>query len=118
MSERTLTVASAGHPPPLLAPLAEEPVFVDVQPGPPIGSVVSTYAETVVHVPQAATVVLYTDGLVENREESLTDGLERLRQVVREVSLPPDQVCDHVLKELGRESGGADDVALLVLAHA
>jgi PAS domain S-box-containing protein len=117
LPDRTLAVASAGHPPPLLAPVGTEPAYVDVVPGPPIGSVVSDYAETVVHVPPAATVVLYTDGLVENREESLTTGLERLRQVVREVQLPPEQVCDHVLRELGREAGGADDVALLVLAH-
>jgi serine phosphatase RsbU (regulator of sigma subunit)/PAS domain-containing protein len=118
MTERTLTVASAGHPPPLLAPADGEPEFVGVVPGPPIGTVVSSYAETVVDVPRGATLVLYTDGLVENRDESLTDGLERLRDVVRGVRLPPARVRDHILTELGRAAGGADDVAMLVLAHA
>jgi GAF domain-containing protein len=40
---RTLTVASAGHPPPLLAVLGEEPVYVEVDPGPPLGTVVGRY---------------------------------------------------------------------------
>lgn len=117
LTDRTMTVASAGHPPPLLAPLGEDPRFVDVVPGPPIGTVVGDYAEIVVDVPAGATLVLYTDGLVENREESLTEGLERLRQALREVRLPPDRVCEHVLSELGRAGGGDDDVALLVLAQ-
>jgi serine phosphatase RsbU (regulator of sigma subunit) len=118
LPDRTLTVASAGHPPPLLAPVGEEPTYLDVDPGPPIGTAVGDYPETVVDVPAGATLVLFTDGLVENRHESLTEGLERLRGVLREVQLPPDRVCDHILAELGRAAGGDDDVALLVLAHA
>jgi len=63
------------------------------------------------------TVVLYTDGLVENRGESLDVGLERLRVALEGVRLPPERVCDQVLESLGRGSGGDDDVALLVLSH-
>ncbi|GAC1444636.1 MAG: SpoIIE family protein phosphatase [Mycobacteriales bacterium] len=118
LADRTLTVASAGHPPPLLAAAGAEPLYIPVVPGPPIGTVLQDYPETVVDVPDAATLVLYTDGLVENREESLTDGLERLREVLRDVAMPPERVCDHILSELGRAAGGDDDVALLVLAHA
>ena len=115
--ERTLTVASAGHPPPLLAPPGQDPWFVEVEPGPPIGTLVGAYAEVVVAVPPAATLVLYTDGLVENREEPLSAGLERLRACLRDVRLPPDAVADHVLRAMGREDGADDDVAVLVLAH-
>ena len=118
LAERTLTVASAGHPPPLLAPRAGEPEFVPVVPGPPIGTVVSGYAETVVPVPAGATLVLYTDGLVENRDESISDGLERLRVVVRDLDLPAAGIRDHILSALGRATGGADDIAMLVMAHA
>lgn len=113
----TLTVASAGHPPPLLAPLAGLPRFLPVEPGPPLGSFAYPYAETVVGLDAGDTLVLYTDGLVENRQESLDVGLERLRQALEEVRLPPEEVCDHVLRELGRGGGGDDDVALLVLSH-
>jgi hypothetical protein len=54
---------------------------------------------------------------VENRDEPLTAGLERLRQALREVKLPPEAVADHVLRTLGRTHGADDDVALLVLSH-
>jgi PAS domain S-box-containing protein len=115
---RTLAVASAGHPPPLLAAVGGEPRFVDVSPGPPLGTFVGEYDEVVVDVPAAATLVLYTDGLVENREEPLSAGLERLRLALRDLSMPPEAVADHVLRVLGRTDGADDDVALLVLAHA
>ena len=116
-AERTLTVASAGHPPPLIAPVGGEPSYVDVEPGPPLGTVVGRYPEVTVEVPRAATLVLYTDGLVENREESLSAGLERLRVALRALQLSPERVADHVLRTLGRIDGADDDVALLVLAH-
>jgi hypothetical protein len=34
------------------------------------------------------------------------------------VRLPPEAVCDHVLRELDRVQGGDDDIALLVITHA
>ncbi len=116
-SRRVLTVASAGHPPPLLAPLQGEPSYIEVPPGPPIGSVPGEYEEVVVDVPPGATLLLYTDGLVEERGEALDTGLEQLRSALRELKLPPESVADHVLESLGRAEGAADDVALLVLAQ-
>jgi len=110
-------VASAGHPPPLLAPLVGAPDFVPVEPGPPLGSFAFPYEETVVQLVVGDTLVLYTDGLVENREESLEEGLERLRRALVDVHLAPELVCDHVLERLGRVGGGDDDVALLVVSH-
>jgi len=112
----SLTLASAGHPPPLLAPLEGPPRFLEVDPGPPIGTFAVEYEETVVPLTAGDTLVLYTDGLVEERAESLDVGLERLRRSVEGVRLPPHQVADHVLAALGRGSGAADDVALLVVS--
>ena len=114
---RTLAVASAGHPPPLLAPLGAEPEYVDVVPGPPLGTFVGDYDEVVVDVPAGAQLVLYTDGLVENRQEPLSAGLERLRAALRGLQLPPEAVANHILRALGRIDGADDDVALLVLSH-
>lgn len=116
-SRRTLTMASAGHPPPLMAPLGVPPRYLDVEPGPPIGSLPGEYAETVVDVPEGATLVLYTDGLVEQRGDTLASGLEALRQALEDLRLPPEAVADHILEALGRADGAADDVALLVLSH-
>jgi len=114
---RTLTVASAGHPPPLLGPIGERPCYVEVRPGPPIGSLPGTYDEVVVDVPPGSTLVLYTDGLVEERGQSLDEGLEALRAALGEIQLPPEAVADHLLARLGRDEGADDDVALLVLSH-
>ena len=47
-SERTLVVASAGHPPPLLAPVGRTRGTSTSCPDPPVGAFVGTYAETVV----------------------------------------------------------------------
>jgi PAS domain S-box-containing protein len=116
VSSRTMTVASAGHPPPLLATPGVEPEFVELVPGPPIGTLPGTYLETTVHVAPGSTLVVYTDGLVESRATQLDEGLERLRACLRDVQLPPSAVCDHVLSELDRVDGGEDDVALLVMS--
>ena len=113
----TLTVASAGHPPPLYVPPTGPPRYVDVESGPPLGTFAWTYDEVTVDLNPGDTVVLYTDGLVENRGESLDVGLERLRVALEGVRLPPERVCDQVLESLGRGLGGDDDVALLVLSH-
>jgi PAS domain S-box-containing protein len=110
-----LTVASAGHPPPLVVPPQRPPSYVEVEPGPPIGTVAGTYPEACVQLEPGSALVLYTDGLVEQRGETLDAGLERLRTAVAQQVLPPDELAQHVLDALGRSTGGSDDVALLVL---
>ena len=59
--------------------------------------------------------MLYTDGLIEDRERTIDVGLELLREALIDVRLAPDPLCDHVLRALGREDGGEDDIALLVM---
>jgi PAS domain-containing protein len=116
-ASRVLTTSSAGHPPPLFAPVAGQPYFLDIEPGAPIGVFAGDYDEVHCRLEQGATTVLFTDGLVERRGESISDGLERLRQAVNELRLPPEAVADHILRSLGCQHGGDDDVALLVLSH-
>jgi PAS domain S-box-containing protein len=113
--DRRLTFALAGHPPPLIAPPGAEPAFVAAAPGPPLGSAVSSYEQHSVVIPEGSTVVLYTDGLIEDRARTIDDGFALLRGALADVRLPPEAVCDHVLRALGREAGGEDDIALLVM---
>jgi serine phosphatase RsbU (regulator of sigma subunit) len=68
-----------------------------------------------VQLEPGSALVLYTDGLVEQRGETLDAGLERLRAAVARQVLPPDELAQHVLDALDRSTGGSDDVALLVL---
>ena len=114
---RLLTSATAGHPPPLFAPVSGTPYYLELEPGAPIGVAATTYPEHTCPLPTGSTMVLFSDGLVERRDESISVGLERLRGAVNELRLPPEAVADHVLHELGRSAGGDDDVALLVLSH-
>jgi PAS domain S-box-containing protein len=114
---RRFTFALAGHLPPLIAPLRGRPAFVDAAPGPPLGAGVTAYERHVVDVPAGASLVLYTDGLIEDRSRSIDAGLEELRAALLGVRLAPDAVCDHVLAAVGRAEGGEDDIALLVMRH-
>jgi serine phosphatase RsbU (regulator of sigma subunit) len=60
------------------------------------------------------TFLLYTDGLVERRGESLDAGLERQRAAAEGAhSLSPEDLCDVLLARLPPD--GQDDVALLAL---
>ena len=104
-AHRRLDVASAGHPPPLLAPVAAPPAFINLAPGPPLGLGPAVYRAVTVDVPGAATLVLYTDGLIEERGEAIDEGMERLRQALVEVRLPPDAVCTHVLASSAAPAG-------------
>ena len=70
-------------------------------------------------VRQGDTLLLYTDGLVERRGQSLDEGLAALVDVLADVAaLPLDELCDSTLRRL---LGGEpeDDVALIaVRLHA
>jgi PAS domain S-box-containing protein len=112
---RTLTFSLAGHLPPLIVPRDGEPYFADARPGPPLGTEVGEYARHTATIPPGATLVFYTDGLIEERDRAIDAGMETLRQALGGVDLAPDAVADHVLRALDREQGGEDDIALLVM---
>ena len=76
---RLLTSATAGHPPPLVSSPSGEPSYLPLVPGPPVGVAPARYEQQTVELAPGSTVVLFSDGLVERRDESLTVGLERLR---------------------------------------
>lgn len=109
--------ASAGHLPPLLREPDGTARFLDGDPGLMIGVPAAADRETAVApLAPASTLVLYTDGLVEAREASVTAGLERLRCAVSSAggADSPEALCDHLLAEL-IPGDLADDVALLVV---
>jgi serine phosphatase RsbU (regulator of sigma subunit)/anti-sigma regulatory factor (Ser/Thr protein kinase) len=116
--ERIATIAVAGHPPPLLQTTDGRALYVDVDPGPPLGVLDDPgYAETSVVLEDVASLALYTDGLVERRGSSLTTGMEELR--MRLEGLPPTSSLEDVVTGLLARADSAeagDDVALLVLS--
>ncbi len=107
-------VCSAGHLPPVLAVPGEDPYFVTVPSGPPLGVLPTTArSSTAVPVPMGAVMVLYTDGLVERRGEILDTGLELLRSSV--TTGHPQTVCNAVAERLIGTKPPKDDVALVAV---
>lgn len=111
--QHRLEVVSAGHPPPLLVTTDGERHFIECEPHTPLG-VLSTplYNPTTLTLPPQAMLVLYTDGLVEERDEDLADGLARLESTV-ESSGSVESICESILTRMVPDEKN-DDIALLV----
>ena len=109
-------VVTAGHPPPLVIPVDEPGYFVDLRTGPPLGvQVQASRSSTVAPLPAGAVMVLYTDGLIERRGESLDDGMERLAGTARANSA--EAVCRQLTRTM-LEDGPQDDVAIVVVRRS
>ncbi|MEU5398552.1 SpoIIE family protein phosphatase [Streptomyces sp. NPDC005963] len=128
---RRCTFANAGHLPPVLVEPGEEALLLDVPPGMPLGVGGEPFEEVEVELPEGALLALYTDGLVESRDQPLDDGLLAFRTALTDPSRPApghrspaairpadvskslEDVCDHVLNTLDTRHG-EDDIALLM----
>jgi serine phosphatase RsbU (regulator of sigma subunit)/anti-sigma regulatory factor (Ser/Thr protein kinase) len=110
-----LRMVSAGHPPPLLihpdGSASFLPVTGDVALGVSRGW---RYHEHEATLASGATLVLYTDGVVEVRGESIEAGLERLRLLAERGHPSVEALCDAILDEMVADGRPSDDVALLV----
>lgn len=115
-AEGTLRLSSAGHPPPLVvsADGAAE-LFEGAVSFPLRASAAARYEEVARPFAPGDTIVLYTDGLVERRGESLDVGLARLRAAAQAAPDDLDAMADHLLASVLPDEGPTDDVALLVL---
>jgi PAS domain S-box-containing protein len=112
----TLRFASAGHPPPLVQRPGEPPEFLEGSRGAPLCAVDGMqYPEIEVAVPPGTVLVLYTDGLIERRGESLDAGLDRLAAAVSDGPEKLGELADHLLDRLLTGGHPDDDVALLAL---
>ncbi len=116
MDSSTLTLANAGHPPPLIANGRNEARFVEGGLGPPLGAVLDpTYVSVTTDLPPGSTLVMYTDGLVEDRLTPLDVGLERMCTFVAGGPEDLDALCDHVMSSALAGRSGGDDAALVAL---
>ncbi|URN12451.1 SpoIIE family protein phosphatase [Streptomyces radiopugnans] len=114
----TLTYSSAYHLPPMLCHPDGYTELLDQATDVPLAA-----RSRPSHRPQAITtyvpgsiLILYTDGLVERREESIDVGLKRLSEsLARHRDLGPEEIADNLLEDLGMNRGTADDAALVVI---
>jgi serine phosphatase RsbU (regulator of sigma subunit)/CheY-like chemotaxis protein/anti-sigma regulatory factor (Ser/Thr protein kinase) len=112
----TVTVASAGHPPPAIVGADRSVRFLETTPFLPLGVDEHAVATERVHPLVAGdTLLLYTDGLVERRDESIDVGFERLHDALRDAPDDVEALCDHVLDRTLGDHPGQDDVAVLTV---
>jgi putative methionine-R-sulfoxide reductase with GAF domain len=107
-------LALAGHPPPVLVAPGEDPRLLEITPAPLLGATDRPGpSATRFELPLGGVLVLYTDGLVERRGESLDTGFDRLLATVTPDD--PELVCQRVIHALIGTRVPQDDVALLAL---
>ena len=114
-SERRLTVASAGHLPPLV--LDDRGArLLDAPAGPPLGTSFGGYEDHSFELEPNSTVLLYTDGLVEERTRSIDEGLATLCAAASRWRHSPEALCDGVLLTMSEHRPLEDDTALLAVS--
>ena len=110
-----VTYSCAGHMPPIFVYPGRSPeVWAQYQDPPLAVQRSSGRRNTVVSFPVGSALVLYTDGLIERRNELIDIGLRRLVEMIDQMDYPPmDELCDRVLKSLVAPDYQYDDVAIL-----
>jgi sigma-B regulation protein RsbU (phosphoserine phosphatase) len=112
----TLTIALAGHPPPVVAIPEQQATVPDIERSAPIGTRVrAARRSTTMTLAPGTVVAFYTDGLIERRGESLDVGLERLRAATSPG--PPERVAADIMRHLVGSRITSDDIALVVLGR-
>ncbi|KUL35027.1 PAS sensor protein [Streptomyces sp. NRRL F-4489] len=110
------TIAVAGHLPPVVVRPGRPPELLDLPTGAPLGVGgvgAVAFEQTTVELRPGDQLVLYTDGLIETRDEAIDTRLDRFLALLAEPERPLEELCDRLLGEL-RHGNDHDDVALLI----
>lgn len=111
---RTLTIASAGHLPPITTDTTTS--VVPIAPDPPLGTpnVTFTRPNTVIDIVGPMRLLLYTDGVVERRDEIIDESIAALaKRLTTTADQPLEAAADTILDQA--TSSGEDDMALLLI---
>ncbi|GAB2700721.1 SpoIIE family protein phosphatase [Kitasatospora kifunensis] len=109
------TMARAGHPPPALVHIDGSVEFVDLPAGPPLGVGGLPFESAELKLAPGSALVLYTNGLVANRDRDLENGLAALRAALAgtQTDGSAEETCQAVFDELVPPHP-SDDIALLI----
>ncbi|MPY48088.1 SpoIIE family protein phosphatase [Streptomyces sp. K1PN6] len=110
---RHCTLTRAGHPLPAIVGPDGAVDFVDLPSGPPLGLGGLPFETVDMELAEGSQLVLYTDGLIEDRHRDIDSGLDKLRTVLARSDRAPEDTCEAVLDAL-LPARPSDDVALLV----
>jgi CheY-like chemotaxis protein/anti-sigma regulatory factor (Ser/Thr protein kinase) len=112
-----LRFSLAGHPPPLVIDSDGNAQFLEGGAGLPLclsleGADGRPEGRAI--LPEGATLILYTDGLIERRADSIDSGLERLKNAtIARHGWEPERLCDEVVDEFA--DGALDDLVFVCL---
>ncbi|MGW3730077.1 SpoIIE family protein phosphatase [Streptomyces sp. NPDC000851] len=112
---RLCSMARAGHPPPAIIDPQGHVTFPDMPAGTPLGLGLGLTAFESVEreLPEGSVLALYTDGLVESRDEDVDTGMRRLGAVLAQSGRSLEDLCSDVVDTLPARAH-ADDVTLLL----
>ncbi|MFG3165494.1 SpoIIE family protein phosphatase [Streptomyces sp. NPDC048232] len=116
-NEGRLVYASAGHLPILVRDENGTVQRADEPTGPPLGTGGWVHTSGSISLTPGSTAVLYTDGLVERRDEDLDEGIAALERALSGATGTPQVICDRMVRSAGVTPDHDDDVAVLVLQH-
>lgn len=113
----TIRYSSAGHPYPILVSAHGAHRLLDDAQSTPLAvkSAALPRRESYATLPAGATLLLYTDGLIERRKDNLDNGFDRATAaLVNYRDRHPEQIADRIIGDLLPAGGYTDDVALLL----
>jgi serine phosphatase RsbU (regulator of sigma subunit) len=113
VARHEINLANAGHLNPMLLDNGSAS-FLETHVGVPLGVSNGRYESVTISLPPKASIIAFTDGLVERRGESLDVGLERLASASRGSDLALDNLLAKVTTDLTGDAS-EDDVAMLGL---
>jgi hypothetical protein len=111
---REITMASAGHPPALLLS-GGQGRFIDVPVGVPLGIGVPAYESMTIAIEPDSTLIAYTDGLIERRNETLDVGKDRLRTAASVRASSVEDLVTAIVDDVLAQGAGEDDTAILAM---
>ncbi|MFF7550465.1 SpoIIE family protein phosphatase [Streptomyces canus] len=106
-------MARAGHPPPALVRPDGTVTYPELPAGPPLGLGGLPFDAAEVDLPAGSQLVMYTDGLIEDRHRDVDEVLEQLREALARPERAPEETCRAVLETVA-PAHPHDDIALLV----
>jgi serine phosphatase RsbU (regulator of sigma subunit) len=116
---RLLAYSSAGHPPPLLRDDDDRSTTrLDCAQAPPLGfASPESVIEGQVALPARATLLAYTDGVIERRDQVIDEGIDRLESAFAsaDAELAAGELADKLIHEVAEVTAADDDVALVVI---
>lgn len=113
--QRTWTYVNAGHMPAVLQEPSGRSCFLNEPLSPPLGFA-DSFETRAVDLSEGAHLLLYTDGLIERRGDSISQGMARLLETVADGPSNAHDLADHVLATMLTNNPTEDDVALLAVS--